>query len=412
MNVKKLVVLAVIAVLLSGLAYMSSKKSRQRRTAPSSMMGKPVLESIQATEALNSIEEIVFTTANSTTVAARVDGTWVAPDKFNYPVNFTRIRDFLRKLRELKIGQMVSGDERQLKELQLLPPENGTADSAGTLIDLRDGSGNTVASMLVGKEHMRSAPADGPAPYGMRGGYPNGRYVSSAGRACLVSDTLGDMPGSVRDWMETSIGSVTASDPQELTISHGDKSVTLRRSEEGALEFPDLSRKEEMDAGKVNGIATILSYLSFDDVADPSLSDEALGFDKPVTCSSRNGKNQVFALLAGGSPEGSDNRYVRLTASYSPSEEESVDEPEPRDGEAAGEDAASGPEADEAAASKAEEEARKKKEEQERLAAEVEEFNTKVKDWTYIVASHKLRDLSVDRSDFVKEKEEEQENEK
>jgi len=272
---------------------------------------------------------------------------------------------------------------------------------------LKDRSGNVVASMICGKEHMRSMPANTPSPYGMGGGYPDGRYVLADGRACLISEPLSGIPNRVQDWMKTDIANVMAADTQEIMITEGEKALTLRRSDGGTLELADLTENEEMDTGKVNGLGNLLSYLTFDDVADPALSDETLGFDHPITYSARNRKNQVFTLTAGGSPEGSDHRYVRFSASYIPPKDTPADNPEnvANDGEGAAADKDTAA----AAGKMAAEEAQRKQQEQAALAAEVKEITDRVQHWTYIIPGHKLNDLSADRSSFVKEKEAEEE---
>lgn len=397
MKGKNLIVLVVIAVVLCGLAYLSSVKKR-RGGETMTLIGKPVLAALQDTEKLNSIVRLVFQSADSVISVARVADVWVAPDKFDYPVDFDKVRDFLRKLSELKIGQMAASDRQQLERLELVSPRDaaaGQTNGVGTLVKLQDSAGELVASILIGKQHTRAPPSD--SPYPDYGGYPDGRYLLADGEACLVTDALSGIPNKVQDWLDKDIANVSSYDTVELTVSGpGGKSLTLRRPEgSGDLALDDLADNEEMDTSKVNGVAGTLGYLTFLDVADPSLSDEQLGFDKPVTYIARNNKDQVYTLLVGGSLEGSEGRCVRLSASYTPPPEEESEEVQPT--------------VEEGAAEKAREEARKKMVEQGKLVTEIRELNEKVGRWTYLVSSYKVDNLTVDRADYVKEKEEPEE---
>jgi hypothetical protein len=216
--------------------------------------------------------------------------------------------------------------------------------------------------------------------------------------------------------MDDEIANVSSYDVADITVTDSDgKSLTLARPDgSGDLTVGDLGENEEMETSKANGLANVLSYLRFDDVADPALSDSDLGFDKPVLVALKTKKNKVFTLKLGSGPEGSEDRYARLSANYTPPpepEKPAVSETEETGGEETGEevDKDEGGK-DEEAGKKAEEEAKKKKEEQDKLAKEVEEFNEKVGPWTYVVSSYKVDDVTTDRDYFVKEKEKPEED--
>jgi len=391
MKAKHLIVLVSLAAVLGGLAYLtSSKKSRLRAGAEA--MGKHVFPQLQDSAAVNQVEHLAFETMGRTVNVARVDNVWVAPGKYNYPVDFEKVRDFVRKLTDLKVGQVVAPGQKQMEDLNLISPaeaESGKGGQTGTLVKLMDGKGKLLAELVVGKEHMKK-PEPG-SQFGRYGGYPDGRYVAAAGKAYLVAETLSSVPEDDKSWLDDDLLNISSSEILELSITGKDgQKLTLKRPDEnGALAVADLTEDEEMETSKVNGLANLLSYLTFSDVVDPESTDVALGMDVPTVYVARTKKGKTCTLTIGGSPEGSKDRYLRLAAVYVPPEGEA-----PEGG--AGEAAKDGGEEDE--------EALKKKEEQEKLALEVRDLNDRVAKWTYLVRSYKIDELTTDRNAVVKEK--------
>ena len=407
MKAKNLIILIVIAAILCGWAYVSSSR-KGRLTKAATLIGKPVLAALQDAETLNGIDRIVFLTAQGTVTVAKVEGTWVSPAKYNYPVKFDTVRNFLRTLADLKVGQSLSSERKE--DLNLVSPESATAEDAGktgTLVKLKTDSSGGVCSLLVGKEHTRQAPEDSPYGRGM-GAYPDGRFVAAEGQVCLVSEALSDIPGDAKAWLETRIANVSSSDMTDLTVTDSEgRTLTLVRAEgKSDLVLPDLADDEEMDSVKVSGLASVMSWLNFDDIVDPATPEADLGFDKAtvVTAATKDGK--VYTLTLGAGPEGSESRYARLNAEYEPpADEERPVAVEPETGEAeAGASEADNVEAD-AAAKQA------KEEEQKKLADETKAFNDTVAGWTYVLLGQEIKDIAVERANLLKAVEKDDEEE-
>lgn len=405
MKSKNLIILVVVAGLLAGLAYRAKTRTRPDKATPSAM-GQPVLAELQDPDVLNGIERIEFISTGQTITVQRSGETWVAPGRFDYPVNFDKLRDFLRTLNTMKVGQVVPASDSSRERLELISPESGELANTGILVKLYDGAGQAVATFTAGKDYMRSS--EGASPMGRGGSWPDGRYVAVGDDIWLVADMLRDIPAQLNDWLDASVANVSSHDLAEVTVANSNGTVTLTRPESGGdLALADIPDDKEMEASKATSVANAMSYLTFTDVADPALVDEAMGFDKALTVTARNQKGQVYTLVAGGSPEGASTRYVRFSASYdapAEPEEAAADTPEPAEGEDA-----------EAAAQKAAAEAARKAEdaasrqaEQQTLADDVDKLNARVKAWTYLVDGHKLDALNISRDDLLKDKEKEE----
>jgi len=409
MKAKNLIILIVVAALLCGWAYLSSKR-KNRLTEAATVIGKPLLSRLQDAEQLNSIASIAFVTAQGTIDVAKVDGVWVSPAKHNYPVKFDSVRDFLRKLADLKIGQSLPSDPKQMESLDLVSPEGAAEDAqnTGTLVKLTTESGSTVASLLLGKERSRQAPEDSPYGQGF-GAYPDGRFVAAEGKACLVTESFSGIPDDAKAWLDTRVANVSASDLASLSVADPEgATVTLVRAEgKTDMVLPDLAEGEEMDTVKVSGLAGTLSWLDFEDVVDPDKAEAELGFDKATVLTAVTKDDKIYTLMLGAGPEGSESRYARLKAEYVPPEPELAEEtaeaePDVEEGEAQEDTTEVGEEADAAAQ-------RAKEEEQKKLAGEVKEFNDKVGGWTYMLPSHKIKNIDTDRQALLKERKVEEE---
>ncbi len=432
----KLVVLATITVVLVVWAWLVTAR-RDRPAASQEEIGKPVLPALQNVDVLNAIETITFRTRSSTVVVARAHDRWVAPERYRYPVDYNKLHDFVRKLRNLTVAQCLPGDRASLEAFHLISPSElmGTNRSSGTLVELTDRDGNILTSVLIGKERRKTTPD---SPY-WSDGYPDGRFVSVSGKAYRVTETLSDMPSTVKDWLDADLVHVGSWDVEEIDVRDetGRRLRFKRPAHGGDLKVDDLTDQEEMDISKVNSLAGTLSYLRFNDVADPAWTDEQMGFDTPTILTVRDKARKTYTLQIGSKPAPGDDRYIRLSVTLEP--EPSAPSPAPVTNRvdasatntasgskdiaaprtsAAPSDAEKTREANDTTKEtdeqkkKREEEEKKKKDEREKAEKEVRELNEKLRGWTYIVAKYKVDSVNAERKNFVKAKEKKEEEKK
>ncbi|NQT92650.1 MAG: DUF4340 domain-containing protein [Lentisphaerae bacterium] len=375
MRTRGLAVLVVLAVVLVGLAVLTRRK-QETRTMPSSLIGDYVFSDLRKADALNSIEKLVFQNAGATITIAKTEGAWVSPDRHGYAVEFSRVRDFIKKLSELKIGQVLPPGPEQTSALRLAAP--GRGPGTGTSVVLEARGGKRVAAFILGKEHIRKR-SDGPRD----AGYPDGRYIAVGDSAYLVTETFPGIPEDPAAWLDKDLANVSSYDVERVTVSgpEGTRLELVRRGGGKDLAVEDLAEDEQMNASKVSGLAGVLSYLTSTDVANPSLTDEQTGMAQPLQCMVATKSGKVFTLHIGGSPEGSEDRYARLSAEYVPPPPPPVADGKTPD-DTSGRDKL--------------------------MAGEVRDLNQKLGGWTFLVRSYKVDDVTTDRSAFVETKEEEE----
>ena len=161
-----LAVLAAVAVVLGGAAYMLSSGSKP---SAAKLNGKTILPGLDVS-AVASIE------VGDKLKLSAGDGGWTLDSLYGYPADRSKIAENLLKLVELKVGQVARG--RAL----------GDAKD----IVLRDAAGKELARLPVGDRHR-------------------GRYVGFAGETVLVTDSLDAFDGAVRDWCDTNIADFNVS---------------------------------------------------------------------------------------------------------------------------------------------------------------------------------------------------------
>ncbi len=344
MTNKKLIILTAVAAVLVALAYLSS--SSRKMKAPS-IVGKPVVKKFD----ISAVARIEAGPAAKKLVLASTDAGWVIESLYGYPADITKIRENLLKLVDLKAGHVASGKK-------LDDP---------ILIDLQNADGKSLATLRLGDKHMRQ-PTGEMAQFG-GGGYPDGRYVAADGSdtVVLVKDSLDAFDGDVKSWTDTQIASVPSADVTAAEMTRDGKTVKLAKKD-GTWTLEGLGDKEELDTSKTYSVESALSYLNFNAVVDPALTDEQLGLTTGAvfTVALKNGER--YTAKIGGVAEGGTDRYIRLNAAFTPV------------GTNETENAA--------------------------LTKKVDDFNAKSGKWAYAISSYNAENMTKSRADFVKPKEE------
>ena len=201
------------------------------------------------------------------------------------------------KLAELKVGQVARG--RKL--------------GAETAVVLKDSSGKELAALKLGDKHMKK-PTGQAAMYG-GGGYPDGRYAEFAGETVLVKDSLDAFDGDAKNWCNTRIASIPSSDVKAVSFRQGKELVELEKGTNSTWVLKGLGPKEELDTSKTYSLDSALSYLDFNTVADPKLTEAELGFATGAVyaVTVKDGSNTVKRVATVGNKvkDGSD-RYFKL----------------------------------------------------------------------------------------------------
>ncbi len=349
MKTKKMIGMAVAAVVLGTAAYMI-KSSKQVRT-PSSL-GKPVLPALD----LSKIQKIELKSGAETFRVESSDSGWKLSTLYDYPADITKIRGHLLKLKDLKIGQ------------------NATADKVenADLLDLQDETGKSIASLRLGAVHTRAATGQ-MAQFG-GGSFPDGRYVSPAGdkRAYLVKEPLTSLTSDPSNWADNKIIDITASDVNGIALMKGADACILSKKD-GSWTIAGLKENEEFDSSASYSLESALNSLTFSNLADPSMGDDQSGIATGSVYKVTLNNGESYTAAMGSTAAGSADRYMKISATFTPQGTNETVNATAR--------------------------------------TKVEEFNKNTSNWIYIIPSYKAESMMKTRSDLVKEKEKEADKE-
>jgi len=369
MNAKKLIILVCVAAALVIVAVLTSDKSGSQKEGVSNRLLFKDLP-------VNDITRIEIVGASSAMKLVRKDDTWVAADKYSYPAKFDRIKDVLMMLSELEAGDERNLNDKQRARVKMISPLNKDAeDSAkGTLARVYTSADKPVASLLIGGNRSTESATPGAGA--------SGTFVSpDEGKTILLTSAFVGYLESTdpASWLNTEIMSVNSFSITNITVSPYDADpFVLSGGETGELTLDKVPWRRKLDTDKARTLRYSLSYLRFAEVADPSLSDEEMGFDKPATFKAVTTDNVIYTVTIGGKVPGRDDRYLRARAEYigeAPSTPENSEEPMT------------------AEAKKIEETIEK-----------VKTLNNRLAGWTYVVLGQDVASMLFTRDDLVTKK--------
>lgn len=378
MKPNTLIALVILALLLGGLAYWNQQPRRPSAQAAETRLWPGL--------AVNEVRKIVITTPTSTLTIARGDADWIVPSHYDYPANYDKIVETLTTLAELKIGQTIVPAGDLVERLHLLPPTNlppEKAAHAGALLELFDLSQRRLAAVTIGRHFMRKSESGGMDGFG---DYPDGQYVRRMedGKVCVVAKTLDRLVEQRRSWLEDDFLNVTPGDVQTIEVTGPERTPIqlIREKDAPLMTLSGVGTNETADAGKISQMVGALNYLSFDDVAAPTLTAQETGMDAPLTFVARTKQGRVYSLQV-GKPVATNmpDRYLRVAVAY--------EAPPARPAADTNVVTATTNQTAEVEANRLE-------------AEEVARLNALFAPWTYVVKSYRAESLLLKREDLIK----------
>jgi len=362
MSKKTLINLSIVLVVLVVLALIQHWGKTSRRPVKADI-GETLLEGVD----INTIAQISITQGSNTVELAKQEGKWVVKSLFNYPADFGKLAEELRKLAEVKSGKPVRSGNVALSEF-------GLDDKTRKKVVFSSESGETLASIEIGARREGSRQA----------GWSNQHFVRLGGKdvILLVDHDFYAFSDDSTDWIDDELLNVPSDDVISVKVS----GMELK-ADGSEWKLADLDEEtEEMESYEADKLRRALSYLNCSSIADPAKSDAELGFDKAVTYVAHTKDGFTYHVTLGGKAD--DGRYVRLAVEYTKPEPPAKPEEEDKDKQ---------------------DEYKKKLEEYKKEVADnrkkADELNQKFSGWTYIISNYDADDMLLTRDKLVKKKE-------
>jgi Domain of unknown function (DUF4340) len=251
--------------------------------------------------------------SNAVTITLQKKGDeWGVAERDNYPADFGKIRDLIKRLWALKAGQEMQIGPSQFGRLKVVAP--GLGNDSGIEIDLKGDKETNLASLIVGKSVERSDNATGEAA--------SGRFVLNPvvkDRVDLVSETFPSIdPPAVGPWLDKTFivpGDLKEIDQAAWSNNPGWKLIRDDPRAEWKLENPQPG--EALDKSFAQSFSNLAP--SFTDVRPASTSPDETGLNDPFRIRVKAFDGFTYDLLLGKQgPDETRYTQVRVSADLQP----------------------------------------------------------------------------------------------
>ena len=158
MSARALAVLVILLVVLGGGALLYQRQQANERPQNAALLGKPLLTDLRAAD----VATIRIAQPKSTLTVQRKEDGWAIAEREGFPADLAKVRGFVLKMIELKVGQTAPIGPQDRARLNL--------DDSGTQVELDAQDGQPLSRLIVGKKYFKrdvenpdKAPADGRA---------------------------------------------------------------------------------------------------------------------------------------------------------------------------------------------------------------------------------------------------------
>jgi Domain of unknown function (DUF4340) len=287
MNRKQFIVLVILLVICAAVAWHFYQRGNSSWQSADQTIGGKLLPNLP----INDVAQIDIDSGTNQLTLARNNAIWTVRQRADYPANFSQISDLLMKLDGLKIVQHEDAGPSELPRFHLTPP--GSDTNSGMSLELKDQTGKTVASLLLGKDHMNQ-PANGQ-------GWPDGRYVianKNNADVVVVSEAFDSVTANPSDWLDKTF--VKISNPKSIAAAFSVAANSwklTRASETNDWKLADARPGEKLDSSKVDDVTGSFDSLSFNDVSQGAIAPNDA---ETVTVDTFDGTNYVAKIWSTG----------------------------------------------------------------------------------------------------------------
>lgn len=284
MNARVVAVLVVLLVMLGGGAILVRSQQGAQKPPATGTLGQPLLKGLKAADvAAVSIRE----PKGSITLTRREDR-WSIAERAEFTADLEKVKEFVVKAIELKIGQVEPIGEADRARLLL--------DASGTAVEFRGTDGKALARMIVGKKYFKSEPANPERALG------DGRFVMLAGndkQVFIVSDALVQASTRSADWIARAGFQAEKVKSLEVTLPDGGAWRIERSGDNADWKLDGLKAGEKLEITKANAASYSLSSIDLADVLAKDARPESTGLDKPTVVVAQTFDGLTYTLRIG-----------------------------------------------------------------------------------------------------------------
>ena len=303
MNPRVAAVLVVLLVALGGGALLLLRQENEQKPSNAAALGQRLVKDLKAAD----VAQIRIVAPKSAITVQRKDDAWTIVERDGFPADVAKVRGFVLKLIELKVGQSEPIGETDRGRL-LLDADRNKPETAGTLVELAGADGKPLAKLVVGKKYFSREPENPEKQPG------DGRFVlrpDDPGTVLVVPDALAQASARSADWIDRGGPKIEKVKTLEVRTPDGAGYRIERGGDNADWKLADARPGEKLEVTRANAASYVLGQIELADVAPKDVQDT--GLDNPTLIKA--------ATLAGASYElkvgklAGENYYVVLATS-------------------------------------------------------------------------------------------------
>jgi len=304
MKARVAALLVALLVLIGGGALLYQQQSQSQKPAGTATLGKPLLKGLQAAD----IAAISIREPNAAITLERKDSGWAIAERTGFPADLDKVRDFVLKAIELKIGQaepIGTADRARLK-----------LEDSATRVEFRGADGKALVRLLVGRKYFKTEPEHPDKAPG------DGRFVLLPGdekTVYVVSDPLAQASAKSADWIARTGFAADKVKTLEVAPASGEGWKIERAADNTDWKLAGAKADEKLEITKANAAAYALASVDLADVAAKDAKAEQTQFASPTVVTATTFDGLVYTLRV-GALEG-ENYYATVALAGEPKPE-------------------------------------------------------------------------------------------
>lgn len=202
MKNKNLIILCAVTLIVIIAAAISSNLRSPRED-----IEKPILFPELANR-INDVSKISIQGPENTVRLQENNGEWFIASADNYPATFDKVRQTVLNMSALRLEEKKTDNPDYYARLGVEDP--GSKEASSHLVTLSDATGNTLASVIIGKARQSS-------------GSRPGLYVRKSGDAqSLLVEGIMEVSSDTADWFDRQLFDIPSEEMKEIIIQYAD----------------------------------------------------------------------------------------------------------------------------------------------------------------------------------------------
>lgn len=336
MKARTIAILWIIALVLAAAVFFikKSESGNEKRTT-SRTAGDTLLADFPA----GKISAIEITGVDNSATLIKNDGSWVVPQRDDFPADTSAINELLRSLADLKVTQGIEAGPSFAPRFGM---DKNSSDPTqhGLTATFKDSSGEELAQVSFGK-NLESAGSASPF-----GGGSTGRFVRNHADESgfyVVSEMFSALSANPKDWLSDGFLTIEKIQTIDITQPGSEKSewTLTRKNENSDFQFTEAFPGVNSDTAATAPLKSLFSYTRFEDVIPTAEAEKLTTPEKlqKATITTFEGFEYVITLQPVQTAEGeeaSENFLMTVAASAElPKERKKPADEKPEDAEAA-----------------------------------------------------------------------------